>query len=470
MEGLLQQIIGYNQFVDSQHGLLPPDVIAGSTKGMVNNLLIQFANIPLTAACATRLNTAIAAAKFSPDQKTQLATAIANRVSTAQVASTKTQTLKAVLGYFTATDWSVFESESMQTIHKVGRLADRCRLLGLVNPSEATVKHLAAVIAVAHCPTAQPADLYPIVVQVKAAIQHQKCAVTTLMANYPDCPSDLPKEVYDSAYPSDPPIVKKCPGFVAVLGNVPLRKTNRAVSNQPAASHDNITAENVVQKLLHLMQPQHQPQVLPAITLTPYGTSIARGCSFSSSSGGWDCSTPVPRSSSPGPAALVDALRPMTGDHPPSPASPAAKMTSTLPPPAKGGDELDAAADDDAVDALEAAAAKAAARPMKGSGAAPAKRHKSKATKKGKSKAKAALKRPGAAPTVTVPPPAQTVKPTGAAPTGTVPPPARAAGAAMKRPASAALFALGCGKCRGSPSGCGQCKQSWFTGRRFTRK
>jgi hypothetical protein len=416
MDGVLQQITGYTKFVQSQEGLLPPAVIAANMDGMVNSLLLQLGNIALTTANATLLNTAVSESKFSEEHKLKLATTIASRVSVAPIPTKKTQTLTAVLGYFTETDWAFFEDKAVLMFHKVGRLADRCRLLGLVNPSEATVKHLAAVIAVAHCPTGAPQELHQLVLHVKQSISSFKGSIQAMVTRFPDNPDELPQDVFAAAYPSDKPVTKKCPGFQAVLGKIPLRVSNKSVQQPMSAMPKFQQGPNVVDELLAMLGRR-----APAVQLTPYGESIARSSNFSYTE------SPI----RPAMPALLDA------PSPPQTTGPTihlvgTKPIATSPTPSIAAQAMpadeDTAEADDAVTALEAIAAKAAAK----AAAKLAGKHASK--RAGDDVDLIPKKRPAAA--------------------------------AHKKPAAAVSF--GCSKCRGSQAGCKQCRDPGFGGRRFT--
>ena len=441
------QIKGFTTLAASQAGLLAPETITRNMGGLVDSLDLQIRSVSLSHAEAASLNIAITEGKFSPDQKLKLATSISERVSTAPEhgSTNRNQTLTNVLAYFTASDWLVFEDCTLHMTHKLGRISERCRLLGVCNPSEVTTKNLAAIIASTHCPSAGPKALHGIVVDIKKGLHEHRSAVTSKLVKYPTSPMELPKHMYDAANAGEAPVIKILDSFGAVAAKIPMRMSNRAMG-QPSYSPN---IGNVVEQLLAHLQvvPQHRARRSP-VELTQYGESIARGHSRSDLHFGSD-SSPDQRQPVSRFALLDDLARQLGGGAhgagraqqasvpgvaPAVPSTPTPLITPPLcvsaTPGGTGDDDesaIDAAADD-AVRRLETLAAKAADTAPKGS-----------------KKPKGVMKRPAAAPTG-----------------GTV---------AAKRPAAATPEAmLGCAKCRGSPGGCAQCRDHGFAGRRFTRE
>ena len=465
MEALMAQIKGFTALVASQTGLLAPETIARNMSGMVDSLDLQIRSLSLGHADAASINIAIAEGKFSQDHKTKLATSISERVSLAPDLDTgnKTQTLTNVLAYFTSADWLIFEDGTLHMSHKIGRITERCRLLGLCRPSEGTTKHLAAIVASTHCPDAQPAALHAIVVDIKKGLHNFSSTVTTKLTKYPKSPMELPQHIYDAAYAGEAPVVKKLDSFGAVAAKIPMRSSNHALTPPLSQNLGNV----VEQLLVHLQAGQHYQGRRSPVQLTRYGESIvARGSASSGDIFGGGDGSPYHRL--PSRFALQDdATSPPVGGtqgadrlHQSGAAyaavPPATKpQVATQPSPAThpqvaldGGDEADTGADD-IVRNLEALAAKTA----------------DDATKHG-STAKGGMKRPAAA------------FGNAAAKSGSKPncgmkrPAAASAGdlapAMKKRPA--AMMVLGCAKCRGSPKGCAQCRDPGFVGRRFTRE
>ena len=463
----MAQIKGFAALVGSQEGLLPPEIISRNTAGMVDSLDMQIRSLSLSNAEAYSLNVAIASGVFSQDQKTRLATSISERVSLAPdgASNGRTQTLTNVLAYFSAQDWAVFEDNTLHLSCKIGRITERCRLLGLTNPSESTIKHLSAIIASTHCPAAEPAAMHAIVVDIKKGLHNVTSVTTSRLTKYPPVPADLPDHLYEAAYRGDPPIVKILDSFGAVAAKTPMRSSNRALSVAP------LSQGNLVERLLVQLRNELQPPS-NRIQLTKYGESIvARGHAAAGSSGdalggGYGNLSPV--HTPPNRLALqYEATSPLgvvahgAGSWPLHQAGAAsvavvpvaqpavaARIPPSKKPPLTPIDGASAAADadaDDAVSRLEALAAKAA------DGAT------------GDSKKKGCKKKPAAA-----------TAGGSAAATSSGSKPMKGV---MKRPAAVAqkvprakTIAMGCGKCRGSPSGCSQCRDPGFSGKRWCRK
>ncbi len=68
---------------------------------------------------------------------------------------------------FTMQDRGVFRDPSQSIVAKVRALIKRCCAIGLTVPSENTLKELAALMACAHLPDANPGQLYGIVTEMK---------------------------------------------------------------------------------------------------------------------------------------------------------------------------------------------------------------------------------------------------------------------------------------------------------------
>ena len=170
---MADQIAAASNFFQSQAHILPPALCADSMKSMVASLCAQVQVMPALALPeAAIINGAIANSVFSQEFKAQLGSAVAQRcVAQAGDFACKrrtTQTLRHITNYLTEADWAYLHSPVSQA-QKVGQVMDRLAALNLRNPSEATVAAVAAVVASAHCPSADACVLHTIVLEVKTA-------------------------------------------------------------------------------------------------------------------------------------------------------------------------------------------------------------------------------------------------------------------------------------------------------------
>ena len=192
----------------------------------------------LDVANAANLLAAVQAAHaFDATRSSLMATAINQQVVYTTRGAAKgpsTQTIKDVRSYFTPSDWEVFEDPKLTLNQKVNAGADRMMLLGVKNPTEATVKSIAAAIASAHFPSAAPGALHGLVIDVKLAMHARRNHDTGTgqhIFRYPDDPRNLSQEMLAVAYPSDQPVRKEIAVYSVLMNKIPLRKTNQQLSH-----------------------------------------------------------------------------------------------------------------------------------------------------------------------------------------------------------------------------------------------
>ena len=172
---LVVQIQGCNGFFSSQAALLPPDMQRATTSSLAKSIASQIAVLPsVTVQDAAQLNTAIESSVFAQEEKALLAQAVTKACmsyQSGQIFTTRrsTQMLRHPHAFLTASDWEVLESPSILVSQKISRMVDRLARIGLRNPSEVTVKSMAALIACVHLPSGQPSQLHAMVLECKTA-------------------------------------------------------------------------------------------------------------------------------------------------------------------------------------------------------------------------------------------------------------------------------------------------------------
>jgi len=239
---VVKQIRGCSEFFASQSGLLSESSKIASFQSMATSLGKQLANLSsLDAGQAAVLNSEISASGFSAGEKSRLAEAVVNRClatpSECKALRRGTQTMTTVSAYLAASDWAVLDAVASPLYAKITRIMDRLFLLGLQNPSESTVKCVAAIVACVHCPTAPPNALHNIVQEIKSVASARKGSAggTPHLTVFPGGPSNLPLELLQGAYSGgDGPVQRDVVGLSGMLARIPLRSTNRTIQVAPA--------------------------------------------------------------------------------------------------------------------------------------------------------------------------------------------------------------------------------------------
>ena len=185
------------------------------------------------------LNATLAeSASFDNNHKTMIASAVSSKVLQPTVAHGNPKGTQSLLnpGYFTKADWDVFEDAQANLTKKVVVAARRLHLLTLTNPSEATVKQLAGMLAACHFKDAPPTaqQTYGLVVDIKHVMSRnrKRPVFTQHLAVYPPSPSDLPKPFFESAYPqeADFPATRVLDNLTVMTGAIVMRSSNRRVA------------------------------------------------------------------------------------------------------------------------------------------------------------------------------------------------------------------------------------------------
>ncbi len=457
---LIREIEGASQFLGSQ-SVLSPDVFLTS---LSNSLRLKVSQISkLSMQDATSLNLAINSSAFPVAAKKDLLQQVMQSALEASgnppPARKATQTLSHPCEYFTEGDWEVMNNRGTPLGVKIMRVMDRFLLMGLTNPSESTVRNLAGVIAACHCPDASPQLLHGIVAELKNIASTRKCLPSALvhLATYPSRPQDLPQEHWDACYTAtDSPCSRTVQSYASIVLRVPLRSTNKSVQSSTSPPHHQ-SVSSMMEALIHqYLQEKGEPKVVFANASAAASGSADSVPSDSPPLAGWPAAPSGSKLFALMPPSLPTPVQGGgSGDTSVRPKPPPLALADR--PATAVGDE-DA---DDAVSRLEQLATGAAGKSQgKGKGRAKARPDASscaqvKVKAKGKAQSKTAAKSAAkahakhAANTQAK----KVVK-------------SQAKGKAKSKASSRSLL-LGCGKCRGSKSGCEQCRNPAFRGRRF---
>ena len=449
---IAKQIEGCSAFFASQQALLGVDKAQTCAGAMCSSIAKQIGALGgLVVHDASVISSAIANSGFSATHKAELAHVVAEGASKAIFPELKArkqcQTWAAVETYLTKDDWTTLQGTG-SGYTKVAVVVDRLYKAGLSCPSEATVKHMVALVASVHCPDAAASELHDMVLQVKNIVKGQPGLAVVLqhLKTFPATPADLPEASYKHAYSDANPCNCSLPRFQEVLSRVPLRITNKAIGGASgsadalgivASQQHKPSAMEVMNMLWQQMQvhQQQQQRSTPLVKFTEPQTLSPRAAALVDS----------PAVANRGALAIMDKASDSQGtdsqslEKPdqsackePGPNQVAAAAASEprprLPPPPQ--------ATVDQIAELERLAGgfDADGKPAASIGVA-------KAAGKKKAASKQTTKKP-----------AGVVKTT------------------VKQEPTGRSLQLGCTKCRGSPIGCEQCRNPSYGGRRFTRK
>ena len=210
VEDLCTQIKGCAEFFTSRlrcGGPSSDENVASMARSLASQVqALSELDIPGAAA----LNRAVGSSGFDEPRTKLLADAIEYRLQHGPEALGRrgAQTLRQPEAYLTASDWQGLEATTRTVAQKVCLLVGRLTLLGLSNPSEATVKHLVALLAAVHCPGASAEQLHGMATDLKAAARSRVRSSTRLkhLLNYPANPRELSEAHWQSAYASEPPV------------------------------------------------------------------------------------------------------------------------------------------------------------------------------------------------------------------------------------------------------------------------
>lgn len=267
---VITQIIGCSKFFDAQASLLTGEAIKESKAAMCTSLQATIRNLPAidtTTACT--ISTAIQNSKFDPEAKATLASIVQAKavssfgaVSMGKNAARAVQTIKLVLNYFTEDDWVKLQS-SATISQKIIVVGDRLCSIGITNPSEASYKHVVALLACCSMPTADASTLHGLVTDMKTHMQNRRptSASGVHLVTYPDNPQELPAELYAGAYSTSAPINKDDMLTIwrGLIQRIPLRTSNKQLNcGSAAASSDN--TPNAIAMLLQHLLPAHMQQ------------------------------------------------------------------------------------------------------------------------------------------------------------------------------------------------------------------
>ena len=285
VEDIIAQLQGCETFFTSQRNLLAPDVQAQSASSMARSIATQITTLRhLDVKDGARLNTVLAQiTSFAEADKQQVASAITNTTmascasgSGGANAKRGMQTLKSTLDFLCASDWECLQSTETNINQKIDRVAKRLLALGIRCPNEVTIKHSVAAIIATHPPPPLSAQqMHQIVIHFKAQVQRTGTPTPdNYLSVYPVCPAELPQAVYAAAYTAtDPPVQRPdlATAWKTAIANLPMRSTNKQLSQATSASSSSTQAQqglNAISAMLQQVMGNNQID-LPGLVINP---------------------------------------------------------------------------------------------------------------------------------------------------------------------------------------------------------
>ena len=240
-----------DKLLKMQQATQPPEVLKDTIKGLAESLLTKACCLAsVTAVQVEELHALVSSSILEPEQQAKLMQVLTSRCLAGagsgdlcpRAANSTKQTVQLLTNpsaFMTNKDWAILNDKFQDMPQKAIIVCDRCRLLGLSHPSEATFKHLATMVARVHAPSATPDQLYCMVRELKAAFAARKGDQVgcSRLARFPDAPGHLPDGVLKSGYPEpeDPPANLQLDGLHPIFARCPLRLSNKAIASSSSS-------------------------------------------------------------------------------------------------------------------------------------------------------------------------------------------------------------------------------------------
>ena len=249
---LTTEIVGSAKLISTQQRLgATPDRLARLTSSLAGSLCEMVAKLAesLDSEKATTLLELVHGTPFDDKQQLQISDAIEAKLLASRavdkLGAAEKQTwgnrTRAVLNYFTKSDWGIFMNgdKPFNAHEKVMRAVARLASGGFVKPAPPVCADIIAMLAAAVCD--QPVDevlLYQEVhklAQSFAGVPHEPgLADLPIIRSWPESPDDLPMTVKMAMYPDpqDQPVTMTLPAFPSMRKATSCRDTNKSVRDK----------------------------------------------------------------------------------------------------------------------------------------------------------------------------------------------------------------------------------------------
>ena len=206
---------------------------APTRSAMAASLALQIWQANLSLADATALAQTIGAdPHMSAEDKSRCAQAALQRAMSlaggARPAGNGLQSLENPMEYLTASDWVKLDAEKLTRASAVQVAVARFQMLGLIAPSEQTVKNISALLATVLYPDSlpSPAEAHTLVQDIKTSVRAHAVSIIYPRgpAVYPATPAELPSLEYSRAYShADPPVSRVAGRYYVLKQTIVLR-------------------------------------------------------------------------------------------------------------------------------------------------------------------------------------------------------------------------------------------------------
>jgi hypothetical protein len=239
------------QFLMAQAAVLGPSVVQVTHSQHTSFMNRLGRLVSLSAESASQLTATVQSGPWTEDQKIQLCSAIAGKLTTdsngrGQGTNVRrsNQEVRTFYNYLSLDDKSIIEDPAATTSTKIGVVCQRSLTIGLDIPSESSMKHIIAVVCGLGVKNFESdhEGLYGLVSEYKRWLKSFRTKGLTppnceFISHYPASPKDLPPAIYNHAYKSVEPWT--CSDSViaeinAIECRVPLRRSSKLVKPSPA--------------------------------------------------------------------------------------------------------------------------------------------------------------------------------------------------------------------------------------------
>jgi hypothetical protein len=186
-----------------------------------------------------------------------------------------TQCLKQPWNYPVQQEWdTIFDKKKPWTM-KMSVVVERLNLIGCTHPDEQTLKWVLAMVLVAHYDELPSHKvIYQKLQDLKDVFQTERKALFhEHILEYPPSAQQLPKDIYETAYPCSPPAPKELDGVIAVGENcIPLRRNSKLLKADVATNPGGQLTWDYLQRLI---KPEVGHQVEVSSSLKRQGSSMS---------------------------------------------------------------------------------------------------------------------------------------------------------------------------------------------------
>ena len=232
VDDVSEYMSGCARLIETQRPLLPADVLNDNILRMFVSCKSQIDTMSsLPVADAVRLDSELHTSAFTDAHRSQLATAIMQKVAGGRLAKTddaKRQTMHYPYNYLTQSDWTHLEDLAKIQQQCACRVRSRLQKAGFVFGSEHALGNIACMIAAVREPDMSSIALHSLLQDVKNT-KGGPLTPTVFVVDFPEDAKGLPDALYTAAYSEEPPLPKTLPGYIACVNRMPLRSSHNTL-------------------------------------------------------------------------------------------------------------------------------------------------------------------------------------------------------------------------------------------------